>query len=218
MTKIKKVLSVVAAAAMAISMLVVSASAAEKEYTVKVTKAPSDWSKVAFWAWDKDGKNTVKASDGKLIATWPGYEVKKDGDSYTITFKAASVGGFMFTNGDASNTKKSTDIKTADTAKYNYFEVSIGEKAMVNDPMKTDGTKVEAYIADITKSDNVAAKPAGSETATTTAKPADTTTAASDAAAAKTESPKTGSTAAPIAMASIAALACAAVVVAKKRK
>ncbi len=209
MTKLKKILSVVASAAMAISMIVASASAATTARTVNVTVkgAPSDWAKVTLYSW---GDTTQM--NGKSFDPFPGIAMTKQADgTYTAQVKSKDATGItlIFGNG-IGDENKAKKVQTENlvlkapgctNVLITLSDITTGKNAMSGEMQ----TQVKAVIA-VNKD---AAKPAGSETATT---------AASDAAAAKTESPKTGSTAAPIAMASIAALACAAVVVAKKRK
>ena len=75
MSKLKKVLSFVAAFTMAVA--VVAPVIAKADVTVSVTK-PADWNSVSFHAWTDKGD----------ITTWPGVAMTQNGDKYTTTIKA----------------------------------------------------------------------------------------------------------------------------------
>lgn len=73
---------------------------AAKGVTVTVT-APSDWTKVRIWAW-RSADNSNPLGGG-----WPGTELTKSGDKWTITIPATDVDRYVI-NGDVNGEVKQT--------------------------------------------------------------------------------------------------------------
>ncbi len=210
MTKVKKILGVVAAAAMAISMCVASASAAAKTITVTVKNVPATLTNPNLYVW---GNNA--AGDKQEPKAWPGAKLTKDGDVYTATVSIDTAKISLIVNGTMTGKGlvQTSDIKDISTA-TGKIEIDM-----------TGGLKTEKNGANGKMEDHLSASAKAIGDAATTTAPAKTTTKApaktttkAPAKTVKTTNAKTGNTAAPVAVASVTALACVAVIASKKRK
>ncbi len=203
MTKTKKILGVVAAAAMAISMCVASASAAAKTVEVTVKNVPATLANPNLYAW---GNNA--AGEKQEPKAWPGAKLTKNGDVYTGTITIDTAKVSLIVNGamTGKGSVQTSDIKDISTA-TGKIEIDM-----------TGGLKTEKNGANGKMEEHLSAtaKAVGGAAATTTAPAKTATTTAKTPAT--TSNAKTGNTAAPVAVASVAALACVAVIASRKRK